>query len=276
MEVFSNIHWDAILAQVDSKASDRNKRAEKLWARGYDFWLAQKKEQAKQLFEASVLEDPGLADGYLGLYALDENNENVCLALAYSALKIGECQRRLDRKLQAYYCPLFYEAVAITSADDARLALVRYLSKNKRVNAAPYWLERCVDLDTRTLALQARLALLSKNWNSAIHYCGQIALLDDELYGDAFLGLGLAFEGMGEYSQAAESYRHSSLFGHDQAREYARYRLEGAINLQRNPLTLSLPYGERDRPKVNSWEMLLAELQSGRVADSPEIPDNKN
>jgi tetratricopeptide (TPR) repeat protein len=298
--LFSPEHWDLILRSAEQDAAAlprRNRQAEQLWIAGHDAWHAENSPRAGELFRAAVEEAPGLADGYLGLFALSHGfDEAICQALAVTAERLGEYQVRFDKPLRAYYFPLYFESVAIESPDDARLALVRYLAKTQQFTAATTWLERCRPQDTRTLALAGRLALDEGRLEDAVSHLQQVAALDEELRGDAHLGLGIALAGMGLLDGAAVSLQASiDTTRHEHAKRYARYRLALVFDdsgRQRDARQLlehlySQDAGYRDVAQrlgldrlpdsstlADPWADIVAELESGRVTTDPSIHDN--
>lgn len=295
--IFSPEHWDRILASLEGKAV-RNRKAERLWSQGYDAWHAENNPRALQMFRAAVAEEPGLADGYLGLYALSDGfDEGVCQALAHTAERLRELQRRLDKRLTAYYFPLFFEPVPLSGPDDARLAFVRHLSKSGQFTAGQVWLSRCNPSDSRTLALAGRLALDQGRYQDAVEQLQQVAAGDDELRGEAQLGMGIALEMLGLYTGAATALRAAVLSAnHGHARRYARYRLarvyeqdgqeskaqrllEQLYSEDARYLDVAVRLGLRSatlavEEPTSAWQAIVDELESGRVVTDPSIHDN--
>lgn len=307
-KIFSPEHWDRVLMSVEGRpldAAPRNRRAERLWSAGYDAWHAENNPRAIELFRAAVVEEPGLADGYLGLYALSDGfDESICQALAHTAGRLRELQRRLDKRLTAYYFPLFFEPVPLSSPDDARLAFVRHLSKSGQFTAGQVWLARCNPRDSRTLALAGRMALDEGRYQDAVAHLQRVAAAGDELHGEAQLGIGIALEMLGLYTGAAGALRSAVKNAHHgHARRYARYRLarvyEQAGDEAKARRLLEQLYAEDARyldvagrlglgasqeapqealpespPADSAWRAIVTELESGRVVTDPSIRDN--
>ena len=299
-EPLSPQHWGRVLDAVEGGPKRRNRRAEQLWSSAYDAWHAENGPRALELFRRAVLEDPGLADGYLGLYALSDGlDESICQALAVTAERLRECQRRLDKPLTAYYVPLLFEPVALSSPDDARLALVRYLVKTGQPAAAEAWLSRCRSGDSRTMALGARLAFDRRDYEGAVSRLQQIVALDEELRSDAYLLMGICLDALGRHESALSALDASvGCAHHDKVRHYARYRTalvqERLGQEQASRRTLEHIYAQdagfldvASRLGVHTeeeaaeeegdavWARLCAELESGRVNSDPQIADNR-
>jgi tetratricopeptide (TPR) repeat protein len=214
-----------------------------------------------------------------------------------SAERLRECQRRLDKPLTAYYYPLLFEPVAVSSPDDARLTLIRYLVKTGQPAAAETWLGRCHRGDSRTMALKARVAFDTRRYEDAVSYLQQIISMDEELRSDAYLLMGLSLDALGQHEAALSALESAvGCAHHEHVRRYARYRialvqeglgqerdarraLERIYSEDSSYLDVASRLGVTHCPDkvstTDAWQGLLAELESGRVITDQSIADNR-
>lgn len=303
-ELFAPKHWERVLSGAEqhtaAEAPSRNRKAERLWSAAHDAWARQDLQRSKDLFTEAVLEEPALADGYLGLFAIGDGfDEQICQALAVTADGLREYQRRLDKKLVGFYYPLLFEPVQISSPDDARLAFVRYLSKTGQFTAAAVWLARCNASDTRTMALKGQLALDEGHFEEAVEILQKVAELDEQLRCDAHLGLAIALEELGMLEGARLALLSAAKeASNDYAQRYSRYRLAlvhealGEAAFARkiyeqlymedvHYLDVAARLGRRSSTPATAVDALadpftaiVAELEAGRLATGTEIADN--
>jgi hypothetical protein len=300
--LFGPEHWQRLLAQVQERSDPartlaRNRRAERLWQEGYVAWQDGNREQAELRFREAVLEEPGLADGYLALLAVagaDERSQ-IIQALAHCADDVRSYQRRFGLYLDSGYYPLFFERVLIANADDCRLLYARHLLELDELEAATLWASRCRQGDSRTQAILGKIALAERRYERAIELLQKVAA-DPQLEADSQLGIGIALEEIGLLEGACSAFEQSAhLASTTEARRYARYRLaraHGALGRDSEArrileqlyaedvgyLDVASLLGLRAHTEADDsdpFAALVAELESGRVATDPRIADNR-
>jgi tetratricopeptide (TPR) repeat protein len=297
-------HWEAVLSDADQYAESaqpiRNRKTERLWADAYAALQRSDRERAIDLFQQCAAAEPGLADAYLALFGLLGDDEQICQALAVTAPRLREYQRRFEQKLNTRYTPLYFASVLLASPDDARLAYARYLSVSGQIAGATAWTARCKQTDTRTIALLARISLDEGRWQDAAAYFQQVISLDDELRADAQLGLAFALEQLGFDEGARSSFvAAADLAPTEKARRYCRYRLalthERMGEQAKARRILEQIYAEdvdyldvaerlgagstvvsQTTPDggLDPFEAIVANLEAGRLATDPAIADN--
>ena len=224
-ELLNGAHLAQIAAVADGEltvSAERTYAASLLWWKGYDLYAyaallhgeaaVEGRRQARQRLSGAVLLDPGQADGYAALIAinnLDGNDElrlPLLQALALTAPRFGEEQASARRKLPLWYAPLF-TPTPVSSPDDVRLVYATALAvASEMPSAGMAWAEHCSPTNPRACAVQAFLATMLEEWSDAIDLLTPIED-DPELGRDASFLCGVAWEAFGFDEPASSHFR---------------------------------------------------------------------
>lgn len=299
------------LAQVADAASApaNDPEAELAWLNGYAV-LGQALESvaarssfgtavsaSRDLFEQSLLRDPGMADSWLALSVLEQVGEmgssgrhtSILHALALCSERLGEQQERFGLQLAIFYVPLLTTRVPLATPTDARLLYVGHLSSRCEHLIAESWLSGCNHELVQAVATHANLRLNQGAFADASDLF-ELLVEDEAFRSEGQLGGAIALAGMGLWEVACEQAREALEEALTQSlRLDARYVLAGILSHTDSHLErweLEQIYSEspgfrdvaarlgRSETTPASFAQLVALFNSGIVADDPQIRDN--
>lgn len=296
-------HWTSIQSAgklpttPDRLASGLWQLAEALFRRSADGenWL----DEARTYWRLATLRDPGMADAWIGLIAVElSKNESQILALsealATTAERIGEEQNHYQRHCRITYSILFSCTFDVKTPDDARLYATSRLLLSGDSARASKWLDRCQDTP-RIAASRAAIALHRTDYQQALDICRRLALgRDDRLRLDGMIGASIALTSLGRANEAEMLLQ--QVLGEAKApncRRAARYTLAKVYRVQQDSRReqAELELLEKESPLFADVTSRLTELRerdpeiawlditrrlAGPLADDPNIPDNQS
>lgn len=312
-EIFSPEHWDAI--RLAGILLDRGAEPEPvaaaaaLWVAGQQSWLQGLNSPnlsdlalARDCWRLAVRHDAGMADAWAGLCSIralygDPGADGAIEALALCADRLGEQQRAHNLAVLPFYVPLAYDALPVETPDDARRQFVRLRTLTGDLESARAMLARCDRDHVRTAAVTAGVELQAGEYERAIALLQRVVREEPRLEVDAKLGIATAMERIGLLHGAIGGMKDFiAATTHRKARLYARYQLtriylehdqvqEARVELEclyaedvyfRNVAELlgREPAQERLR-REQEWTAIVAGVESGFVAEEPEIIDDR-
>jgi tetratricopeptide (TPR) repeat protein len=295
-------HWDAICAP-----SLPNAAASELWQQGAaafarslnnaDSEQERLRAVAEGAWQAALVKDPGLTDGWVGLVLVErvrgQSGLELSRALAHSAHRLGEEQRRHRSPLALDYSLLFSSHFTVSLPDDLRLLHAAACMRAGEDDEALYWVQQCQAESLRTTAALASLALRAHRWRQALPHARRLALGDTpQLALDGLISSGIALTALGRRQEAQVALEQAlTRASSPTSKVAARYALSRVYRARGDSIRelAELELLERDDPDFadvpkrldalreedpeGAWWQIVAGL-SGPLADEPDILDN--
>lgn len=215
-------HWQALtLAGVERRGAET--LAACLWSIGADAFRAgmasagpaarrQFFVSAERAWQQASLRDPGMTDAWLGLQLLEnilgprqssQSQNELGRALALTAARLGEEQRRFRSPFTLRYPLLFSAQFELSTPDDCLLHHASQLLQADQAEQALAWIALCEPQALRTLAALASVELRLRNFQAALPLCRRLALAEsEELALEGLIGTGSCLTRLGELEQA--------------------------------------------------------------------------
>ncbi|MGX2998381.1 AAA family ATPase [Streptomyces sp. JNUCC 64] len=177
--------------------------AELAWLRGVDAYTMGAYPQAEEEFKAAVRQDPGMADGWLGLHALRVDTTAALLRMHQHRERFGEQRARHRRALNSWYWLGWWVQPVLERPRDLLLAHASHWLDGRHVPELDRALAGLppVDTDPQVRFLHACRSYLVKDWEQLVRHTDP--LLDDPLLGiEAGLFAGMARVRLEMFGQA--------------------------------------------------------------------------
>ncbi|WP_030677873.1 AAA family ATPase [Streptomyces cellulosae] len=177
--------------------------ADLAWLRGVDAYTMGAYPQAEEEFRTAVRNDPGMADGWLGLHALRVDTTTALLRMFRHRDRFGEQRTRHRRTLNSWYWLGWWVQPVLESPRDLLLAHASHWLDGRHVPELDRALAGLppVDTDPQVRFLHACRAYLVKDWEQLVRHTDP--LINDPLLGiEAGLFGGMARVRLEMYGQA--------------------------------------------------------------------------
>lgn len=289
----------------------RNRLAARLYARacrrfdeGITGNLPEKIAEARHLFAAAALVDPGMCDAYLSLLLVSAFSEEhpddrllgldalgLLSAAALTSARFGEEQRVVNSPIQIIFSPLIFGPVQVASGEDLRLYYACELFKSGEIKLAKEWLDRVSMRNVKRYALQAKLLYLENRFEEAIVVLGPV-LESPELRFDGLYLIANSLLCLARPHEAVEVVETalSGLTRHDRPYLFLSYALAGCYAFlgewdQRREalqeifeldpffldtaqqLGLDMPEGAEVTAEEAAWQEIVAVLRADSTGD---------
>ena len=158
--------------------------ADLAWLRGVDAYTMGAYPQAEEEFRTAVRNDPGMADGWLGLHALRLDTTTALLRMFRHRDRFGEQRARHRRTLNSWYWLGWWVQPVLESPRDLLLAHASHWLDGRHVPELDRALAGLppVNADSQVRFLHACRAYLVKDWEQLVRHT-------DPLVNDPMLGI---------------------------------------------------------------------------------------
>lgn len=284
---------------ADTSAYQLQQDAGFMWLVGLESLSINDPDQARDIWNDILHDDPSCADALLGLHSISPGDSGL-LQLLYAQVKhLGEQQEKWTREIKSVYFPGGFISSDLSSGDDVRRALALHQGRTDDGAEALRLLEECSN-NAITHLVRARVYFELERYSECIR-----ELNDPQTYADlpkahlpeldlmhgACLLAGGDLQAaidtltvlLSDSESANQKSDQSGVAMHTRYYLAAAYRENGQKQASRecyrailnvDPDFADAEYQMRHQDIDHQWDTIVASFNSGDLAEDSSIPDN--